>query len=174
MSTSDAGRPQGHPDDDGVCGSTTAPPGGTSATRRPERATRSARRRARQDRAYADRRSERAAARARAAEARDAKGSQPRKPYPVWVVTAIAFVLPGGGQVLNADPIRGIIMQFFMMLLAFITYMVTSPDISYFGRFAGGFFIYIISVLDAYSIAKKRSRSWERICDGRQGQPAQS
>jgi hypothetical protein len=90
------------------------------------------------------------------------------------VVTAIAFVLPGGGQVLNADPIRGIIMQFFMMLLAFITYMVTSPDISYFGRFAGGFFIYIISVLDAYSIAKKRSRAWERLSDGRHGQPAPS
>ncbi|MBM3146390.1 MAG: hypothetical protein FJ000_00675 [Actinobacteria bacterium] len=97
-----------------------------------------------------------------------------RKPYPVWVVTAISFVLPGGGQVLNADPIRGIIMQFFMMFLAFITYMVTSPDISYFGRFAGGFFIYIISVLDAYSVAKKRSRAWERICDGQHGQPARS
>jgi len=173
MSTSDAGRPQSQPDD-AVRRSTTAPAGSTPAARRPERATRSARRQARRDREYTDRHSERAAARARAAEARDAKGAQPRKPYPIWVVTAIAFVLPGGGQVLNADPIRGIIMQFFMMLLAFITYMVTSPDISYFGRFAGGFLIYIISVLDAYSIAKKRSRAWERICDGGHGQPARS
>lgn len=111
-------------------------------------------------------------ARERRTEAREAKAAMPRKPYPVWVVTAVAFVLPGGGQVLNADPIRGIIMQFFMMLLAFITYMVTSPDISYFGRFAGGFFIYIVSVLDAYSIAKKRSHAWERISTQGHGRAA--
>ena len=86
----------------------------------------------------------------------------PRKPYPVWLVTAAAAVLPGAGQVLNGDPIRGITMQFFMMFLAFITYMVTGPDISIFGRFAGGVFVYVFSVLDANSIAKKRARAWAR------------
>ncbi|MCZ7661517.1 MAG: hypothetical protein M5U22_00490 [Thermoleophilia bacterium] len=98
----------------------------------------------------------------------DPKSPSPpaRKPYPVWLVTAAAFVLPGAGQVLNGDPIRGITMQFFIMFLAFITYMVTSPDISIFGRFAGGVFVYLFSVLDANTIAKKRARAWERMSGG--------
>lgn len=89
-----------------------------------------------------------------------------RKPYPVWLVTAVALVLPGAGQVLNGDPIRGITMQFFIMFLAFITYMVTNPDISMFGRFAGGIFVYLFSVLDANAIAKKRARAWDRMSAG--------
>lgn len=86
-----------------------------------------------------------------------------RKPWPVPLVTAGAMVLPGLGQLLNGDPTRGIVMQFFMMLLALITYMVTSPDISIFGRFAGGAFIYVISVLDAYQVARRRSAAWSRM-----------
>jgi hypothetical protein len=87
----------------------------------------------------------------------------PRKPLPSWVVTAVAFVLPGAGQMLNGDPMRGIIVQSFMMFLALVTYKVTGPEISIFGRFAGGIFVYVLSVLDAHAIAIRRSRAYQRL-----------
>jgi hypothetical protein len=86
-----------------------------------------------------------------------------RKPYPVWLVTVAAFVLPGSGQVLNGNAIRGIVMQFFMLLMGFITWEVTTPDISLIGRISGGIAIYVISVIDAHNVAKRRAASWERM-----------
>ena len=91
------------------------------------------------------------------------KQGEIRKPYPVWFVTAAAFVLPGSGQMLNGNAIRGIVMQFFMVLLGFITYKVSSPDISLIGRFAGGIFVYVMSVIDANTVAKRRMAAWERM-----------
>ncbi|MEP7175378.1 MAG: hypothetical protein ABI860_02420 [Gemmatimonadales bacterium] len=86
-----------------------------------------------------------------------------RRPLPSWVVTAAAFMLPGAGQMLNGDPMRGIVVQSFMMFLALITYKVTGPEISIFGRFAGGIFVYVLSVLDAHTIARRRSRAYDRL-----------
>ena len=86
-----------------------------------------------------------------------------RKPRPVWKVTLFAFVLPGSGQMLNGDPTRGVVMQFFMLLFSYITYQVTTPDISIVGRLAGGIAVYVISVLDANGIAKRRMAAWERM-----------
>jgi hypothetical protein len=94
--------------------------------------------------------------------ARAAQG-EVRKPYPVWLVTTAAFVLPGSGQLLNGNPIRGITMQFFMLFLGFITYQVTDPSISLIGRFSGGIFVYVFSVIDANSIARRRSAAWARM-----------
>jgi TM2 domain-containing membrane protein YozV len=85
-----------------------------------------------------------------------------RKPLPPWLVTAVAFVLPGAGQMLNGDPMRGIIVQSFMMFLALVTYRVTTPEISIFGRFAGGIFVYVVSVLDAHAIANRRAKAYLR------------
>ncbi|HJW75774.1 MAG TPA: hypothetical protein VJ787_08925, partial [Thermoleophilia bacterium] len=86
-----------------------------------------------------------------------------KKPYPVWLVTAAAFVLPGSGQVLNGNAIRGIVMQFFMLLLGFITWEVSTPDTSFVGRIAGGIAVYVISVIDAHNVARRRVAAWERI-----------
>jgi hypothetical protein len=84
----------------------------------------------------------------------------------VWVVTVAALFLPGSGQVLNGDPMRGVMMQFFMMFLAYISWKVTGPDISIIGRIAGGGFIYVISVLDAHGVAKRRNQAWARLSRG--------
>jgi hypothetical protein len=93
----------------------------------------------------------------------------PRKPYRVSVVTSAALLFPGSGQVLNGDAMRGVMMQFFMMFLAYITWKVTGPNISPIGRIAGGGFVYVVSVLDAHGIAVKRNQAWARLCSGGTG-----
>lgn len=90
-----------------------------------------------------------------------------KKPRPVWFVTLMAFVLPGSGQVFNGAPARGVIMQFGMVMGAFITYQLTTPDISPLGRMAGGLLVYVFSIVDANGIAKLRIKAWERIEQGK-------
>lgn len=94
-----------------------------------------------------------------------------KKPRPVWFVTLMAFVLPGSGQVFNGAPTRGVIMQFGMVFGAFITYMLTTPDISPVGRMAGGLLVYVFSIVDANGIAKLRVKAWERIEAGEPPRP---
>lgn len=73
-------------------------------------------------------------------------------------VLLIAILLPGFGQVINDTPKRGIMFIFFMMSLGWVTLHLAPPEASFVGRYAGGFFIYAIAVLDAYRWAKVR---WE-------------
>jgi hypothetical protein len=96
----------------------------------------------------------------RAADISGSPGPPVRGPLPVWVVTLAALLLPGSGQLLNGDPMRGIIIQFFMLFLALVTYKVTGPEISIFGRFAGGILVWVVSVLDAHAIATRRRRAF--------------
>src|SRR5690348_10214905 len=77
--------------------------------------------------------------------------------HPYWVVLS-AVLLPGIGQVLNNTPQRGLMFIFFIMSLGWVTLHLSSPDASFVGRYAGGFFIYSISVMDAYRWARYR---WE-------------
>ncbi len=86
-----------------------------------------------------------------------------KKPRPVWFVTLMAFVLPGSGQWLNGAPVRGMIMQFSMLLGAYLTYQLTTPEISLVGRLAGGLLVYVFSIVDANGIAKRRVAAWARI-----------
>lgn len=85
------------------------------------------------------------------------------KPRSVRFVTVMAFVLPGSGQVFNGAPARGVIMQAGMVFGAFITFMLTTPDISAVGRMAGGLLMYVFSIVDANGIAKLRVHAWERM-----------
>ena len=84
--------------------------------------------------------------------------NNPRSPYLVMLVAAL---LPGMGQVLNNTPTRGLLMLFFMLCLAVVSYQLTTPDHSVLGRFAGGLFIYSISVMDAYKWARVRLAVYE-------------
>jgi hypothetical protein len=81
----------------------------------------------------------------------------------VRFVTVMAFVLPGSGQVFNGAPTRGVIMQFGMIFGAYITYMLTTPEISPVGRMAGGLLVWVFSIVDAHGIATRRAHAWERI-----------
>lgn len=83
--------------------------------------------------------------------------AMPRPPlHPLWVLL-IAILLPGVGQVVNDTPKRGIMFVFFMMSLGWVTLHLAPPEASFVGRYAGGFFIYAISILDAYRWARVRS-----------------
>jgi hypothetical protein len=78
-------------------------------------------------------------------------------PRPPLLVLAAAIVLPGSGQVLNRTPVRGLIFVFYIVLLGVVTYQLTTPDHSLIGRYAGGLFVYAISIMDAYRAAVFRA-----------------
>lgn len=82
----------------------------------------------------------------------------PPNPY---LVLAAAIVLPGAGQVLNKEPLRGLIFVFFVCLLGGFTLMTASPHISFIGKFAGGFFVWAMAIFDAYKRARIRFEQWE-------------
>lgn len=79
-------------------------------------------------------------------------------PLSAWEVLAVAMVLPGMGQVLNGQPRRGLLMDFYMVLLAVLTYSLADPGRSLVGKLAGGLFVYAMSLMDAYRTAALRHR----------------
>lgn len=77
-----------------------------------------------------------------------------------WVVLAVAAVLPGVGQVLNRQPLRGLMFLFFMLLLGGYTLKTAAPDVSLVGKFSGGIFVYAMALFDAYKTARVRRELW--------------
>ncbi|WP_112310832.1 hypothetical protein [Pseudogemmobacter bohemicus] len=77
----------------------------------------------------------------------------PPNPY---IVLASSIVLPGSGQVWNGEPQRGLIFLFFIFLLGGFTLITAGPDISFVGRYAGGFFVWAMAIFDAYKRARIR------------------
>jgi hypothetical protein len=80
-----------------------------------------------------------------------------RRPVNPYLVLGLAIVLPGVGHVAAGLPCRGLVFVFFMLLFGWITFHLTTPDQSLIGRYAGGLFIYAISITDAYKWARFRS-----------------
>lgn len=83
-----------------------------------------------------------------------------RKPLHPWAVLAIAVVLPGVGHVVSRQPVRGLIFLFFIILLGAFTLKTAAPDVSVVGKYAGGIFVWAMSVLDAYRIGRIRYEVW--------------
>ena len=84
----------------------------------------------------------------------------PPRPLNPLVILALAIVLPGSGQVFNKEPYRGLMFLFFMLLLGGFTLKTASPDVSIVGKLAGGIFVYVISIFDAYKRARIRHEVW--------------
>ena len=76
------------------------------------------------------------------------------------LVLAAAIVLPASGQVLNREPVRGLIFLFFILLLGGFTLQTAAPDVSLVGKFAGGLFVYAMAIFDAYKRARIRTEVW--------------
>lgn len=76
------------------------------------------------------------------------------------LVLAAALILPGTGQVLNRQPVRGLMFLFFILLLGGYTLKTAAPDVSIIGKLSGGIFVYAMSIFDAYKQARIRSEVW--------------
>jgi len=85
-----------------------------------------------------------------------------RRPIHPGLVLLAAILLPGFGQTLCGFRYRGLAMQMFMIVLGLITWHLTTPQQSLVGRLAGGLFIYAISIMDAYRLAKLRWDAFRR------------
>ena len=81
----------------------------------------------------------------------------PPNPY---LVLAVSIALPGVGQVLNRQPMRGLIFVFFVILLGGFTLKTAAPDVSVMGKFAGGLFVWAMAIFDAYKTARVRQAVW--------------
>jgi hypothetical protein len=73
-----------------------------------------------------------------------------RHPYLVLV----ASLIPGAGHVLLGQAQRGLVFLFFIIILGWVSLRIMPVDKSFFTRHAGGIFLWGISVLDAYKIAR--------------------
>ncbi len=82
-------------------------------------------------------------------------------PLSPYVILVVAILLPGVGQVLNNSTKRGLFMLVFMLVLGYMTHQVASPNVSILGQYAGGLFVYAISVMDAYYWAKYRTEAFK-------------
>lgn len=81
-----------------------------------------------------------------------------RPPLHPRLVLLVAILLPGVGQLLNNQATRGLLFAFTTVALGYVTSKYASPEASIVGRYAGGFFIHAIALMDAYRWARVR---WE-------------
>lgn len=84
-----------------------------------------------------------------------------KAPFNPYLVLVVAVVLPGVGQVLNRQPVRGLIFVFFIVLLGGFTLKTAAPDVSVVGKFAGGLFVWAMAIYDAYKTARVRRAVWQ-------------
>jgi hypothetical protein len=89
----------------------------------------------------------------------------PAKPMHPFAILALSIVLPGSGHVFSGVPARGLQFLFFMIVIGWATSKIAPGQASFLGRYAGGFFIYALSVLDAYKIARVRWETWRYAQD---------
>lgn len=82
------------------------------------------------------------------------------RPLPPLLVLAVAILLPGGGQVMNRQPLRGAVFLFFTVLLGGFTLKTAAPEVSVVGKLAGGLFVHAMAIFDAYRIARVRYEVW--------------
>lgn len=83
--------------------------------------------------------------------------TRPTNPY---LVLLAATVLPGSGQVINRQPVRGLTFVFFILLLGAFTLKTAAPEVSLVGKFAGGLFVWALAIIDAYKTARIRFELW--------------
>jgi ABC-type branched-subunit amino acid transport system permease subunit len=77
-----------------------------------------------------------------------------RRPLNPYVVLVLAILLPGVGHIAIGQPQRGLIFAFATLFFGLLTYLISTPEQSFIGRHAGGFFIWALSIPDAYRRAR--------------------
>lgn len=84
------------------------------------------------------------------------------KPTSPYLVLATAILLPGAGHVLQGLARRGLMFLFFTLILGWVSLRLMPDTASFLGRHIGGIFIYGMSIIDAYRIARIRYETWRR------------
>jgi hypothetical protein len=74
----------------------------------------------------------------------------------------LASIFPGAGHVMLGLPQRGLMFLFFTVVFGWVSLKIMPVDKSFFTRHAGGIFMYGLSILDAYRIARLRMAMFER------------
>jgi len=76
---------------------------------------------------------------------------------PAWLPVIATIIIPGSGYVLLGKPMRSLQLLFFIGFFGFITYNLTDINISPIGRFAGGFAVWALSVVEVQRMVKLRN-----------------
>jgi hypothetical protein len=84
-----------------------------------------------------------------------------KKPLNPILILITAVLLPGMGQVLNRQPLRGLIFVFFIVLLGAFTLKTAAQEVSFVGKMSGGLFVWAMAIFDAYKAARIRAAVWE-------------
>jgi hypothetical protein len=95
----------------------------------------------------------------------DVAPPEPRPPKP-WSILLLAAFLPGWGHWRLGLIQRGVTFVFFIAILGWITWKIAPVERSLVGRTAGGLFVYALSVMDAYRIARIRWEEWKHRAGG--------
>lgn len=82
------------------------------------------------------------------------------------LILLLAIVFPGAGHVAVGQTLRGLCFLLFAILFMVISYVTTTPDQSFVGRHAGGFFVWALSITDAYRLARIRYEALRRAGSG--------
>jgi hypothetical protein len=82
------------------------------------------------------------------------------KPVNPRLVLLAALLIPGGGHVLQGKTQRGLMFLFFTVILGWVSVRLMPETASFFSRHVGGIFLYGISVIDAYKIARINWETW--------------
>jgi hypothetical protein len=85
-----------------------------------------------------------------------------KPPVNPYLVLALALVLPGMGQVLNRQPVRGLVFVCFAVLLGGFTLKTAAPEISFVGKVSGALFVWAMAVFDAFKTARIRHAVWQQ------------
>lgn len=82
------------------------------------------------------------------------------KPLNPYIVLLSAALLPGSGHVWQGLAQRGLMFLFFMIILGWASLNIMPLNASFIARNIGGIFVYGLSVIDAYKIARIRFVEW--------------
>jgi hypothetical protein len=77
-----------------------------------------------------------------------------KSPNPRLVL--LASLVPGAGHVLLGQAQRGLMFVFFTVILGWISLKLMPESASFIGRHIGGVFIWGMSIIDAYRMARSR------------------
>lgn len=94
-----------------------------------------------------------------------------QKPVNPYIVLAAAVLVPGAGHVVQGKPQRGLMFLFFTIVLGWVSLRLMPETASVFARHVGGIFIYGMSVIDAYKLARVNWEQW-KFAQSRPGEPA--